>query len=338
MIKKQKLPLIFKFILIGSWMLLGFLLFSPDDSYAELIGRCVEAPGMPCADITSGTSGSGGGGIRPYVDPAIKEAQRLERERQRKLRKRNRTPYKGVRNRIKDEKEKLSKILYRVGEETSPIVKSVTYEQVPGEWGTIFVPDLTLDSIKLARPVNPVLRETKVAAEQLAKVGALHDFMKNNVSSDEDTAFLANQAASIMVGGRSYVHITLSADWRVPAKDDTASTKANAFEKRASNVSRLLGEISNAQLRIRQSEKERTHILNQAKKDIKQLGTLKELFKSEKSEKKKNKMASRALELSSSIDRHEKNYFNLAQKELDDSEAIDGAANQLRRTVEWIND
>ena len=330
--------MIFIFILIGSSVLLGFLLFSPDDSYAELVGQCVEAPGMPCADISSGTSGSGGGGSRPYVDPAIKEAQRLERERQRKLRKRNRTPYKGVRKRVKDEKEKLPLILYRVGGETSPIVKSVTYEEVPGEWGSIFVPDLTLGNIKLARPVNPVLRETKVAAEQLAKVGALHDFMKNNVSSAEDIAFLANQAASIMVGGRSYVHITLSADWRVPEKDDTASTKENAFEKRASNVSRMLGEISNAQLRIRKSEKERTHILNQAKKDIKQLATLNELLKSEKSEKKRNTMATRVVELSSNIDRYEENYFNLVQKELGDAEAIDGVAGQLKRAVEWIKD
>lgn len=334
MIKRQKQPFIFNSFLIGSLVLISSLLFSPDYGVAELAGRCVETPGMPCADISSGRSGSGKEWTRPDVDPAIEKAQRLERTRQKKLRKRNRTPYKGIRSRVKDTKEILSQILYRVGGETSPIVKSVTYEEVPGEWGNIFVPDPTLGNIKLARPVNPTIRETKAAAEQLAKVWALYAFMKNNVSSAEDTAFLANQAASILVGGRSYVHITLSGSWRAPVWNDTFSLEANVFEKGATNVDRLLGEMSNAQQRIRQSEKVRTQILNKAKKDIKQLATLNERIKSEKSEKKKNKMAKRASELSSNIDNYENEYFKLWEKEDEDAKAIDRAAKQLKRTVE----
>lgn len=336
--KRQKYPLICNSLSIASLMFFSFLLFSPGDSAAGIVGRCFEAPGMPCADISSGSSGSNGGWSRPYVDPAIKEARRLERNRQRKLRKKNRTAYKGISSRVKDTKKILSQILYRVGGETSPIVKSVTFEEVPGEWGNIFVPDSILGNIKLARPVNPTVLETKVAAEQLAKVGALYAFMKNNASSAEDTAFLANQAASILVGGRSYVHITLSVSWRAPVRNDAFALEANVFEKRAPDVGRMLGEISNAQLRIRQSEKVRARILNQAKKDIRKLATLNALLRADKSEKTRNKMASRALKLSSSIDSYENEYFKLKQKEREDAEAIDRAARQLKRKVDWLKD
>lgn len=324
--------IIYSLLAIGIVFIIGAGFFN-NKSLAQDVGPgvCVKAPGYPCGSPSSSGGGGGGWWSRPYIETAEEEAARLEREKNRKINRQNRKKFKGITSRMKMAKKNLANGLFRLNENASTIVKSVTYEQVPGDWGTLFIPGDELGNIIMARPVNPTPVETQISREQLAKVGALYNFIKHNASSSEDMAFLANQAASIMVGARSYVHITFTDNWE-------GAGNQNIFQEKANQTGEWLDSILEARTRIRKSEGERAELLNEAKKDIKKLAKIKERLKSEKSDKRREKLEAQAFELDRSLSDMEDRYFEKKGFETKDALIIEQHGNLLKRRIEWIND
>lgn len=303
-------------------------------------GQCVDAPGIPCADQDPSYR-------RTYIDPGQREAERrareAEREEQRRItevRRRNRTPYKGVKNHQSELRKSIGINFPELTAKGSAQLKAVTYERVPGYSGEIFVPDAALGDIVLARPVNPTLTETRVSAEQLVKAGAVMNFLNTSRGSTEDAAFLADQAMQIMVGGRSYVHVEVN--FGSDGADGTltnGNSGVGAFEERAREVADLLNEINAIQRRIRQSEVERGAVLKKAQGAIFELAGLREKVAATPAGRGKEKMEARSAALSLELDALELAYFMKVGEE--NNMMWDDIADKkktLIRRVQWKSD
>lgn len=328
-------PVIIKTLQLIASVTLGLAVLSGDKAHAQIKGVCVNAPGMPCNSRPSSYR------PRTVVDPAIlearrqkKEADRLEKKRIRLVRKKNRTPYKGITNRQRTMRISISETLLRVDGKADAKVDSVTYEKVPGYGGEIFVPDGDLGNIALARPVNPTLSETKVAPENLAKVGAVLKFLQSRQRSPEDMAFLADQAAQIMIGGRSYVHVIVQTT-QIKFKDDPSYEKRSAFDRAAPDVTALTNSLNATQVSIRKSEEERAKVLKLAKKDISELAGLQVQISGAKSKQKKERLQKRSRELANNLDTFEKQYFTKVEEEKKLEQKAAATATQLRKITVW---
>lgn len=320
---------------------LGLAVLSGNTAHAQSsvgAGVCVEAPGMPCVIPPSpgGYSYS-----RTYVDPAVlearrqaKEAKRRERQRTREVKKKNRTPYKGVTNRQRNARNSIGKTLFRIDGNGGAKVDSVTYEKVPGYGGEIFVPDGDLGNIALLRPVNPTLSETKVASENLAKAGAVLNSMQIGQMSAEEIAFRARESALIMIGGRSYIHVVVQ-PIQIKFKDDPPYEKRSVFDRSAPVVTALTNSLNATQVSIRKSEEERAEILKKAKKDISELAGLQVQISETKSEQKKKKLQKRSRELANNMDTFEEQYFTKVEEEKKLEQKVSVTAARLKNEVEW---
>lgn len=317
---------------------LGLAVLSGNTAHAQYDlgpGECVQRSGT-----CGGPSSSGGYSYsRTYVDPAVlearrqaKEAKRRKREEDRTIRKRNRTPYKGVTKRQREARSSIEEELFRIADMEAPNMVSLTYEE--GLGSGIFVPDRDLGNIALLRPVNPTLSETKVAPENLAKAGAVLNFMRTGQRSAEEIAFIADQAAQIMIGGRSYIHVVVE-PIQIKFKDDPFYEKRSVFDRKAPEVTALTNFLNATQVSIRKSEEERAEILTKAKKDIRELAGLQVQILETKSEQKKKKLQKRSRELANNLDTFENQYFTKVAEEKKLEQKVAVTAARLKNEVEW---
>jgi hypothetical protein len=271
---------------------------------------------------------------RTYVDPAIERARReaqetIQREqaRRREIQRKAKVPYQGVNIRRESIRAKLDGSLWKLGD-NSASVDSVTYEEVPGVGGEIFVPGSDLGNIALARPVNPTLRETQIAAEQLAKAGAVLHFAASGGGSSEDQAFLSSQAAQVMVGGRSYVHVTV--DTSQPPRVQSGNIAGNTAD-----IGSLLDDIMKAQADIRRSEIKRSQIMQDAKKDIAELAALQQDIQAAIPGDKRESLRAKARKLAERMEQHEADYMSRLSDEKEKETEISGKAKKLQREIIW---
>lgn len=301
-------------LIFGGAMLITTALSIPQYA-AGLDGVCVDAPGIPC----SGGSPGGGYNIDPEYRRWIREQRRLEEEeraRKREARRLYRKPYRGIEKLQKKYEKDIEKTLHRLSEEQA-VVKEVTREILPGDMASVFVPDIGLGDLLLARPVNPTVSETQVATEQLQKVAATLFFMKHHVSSAEDRHFMAAQAAAIMNGLRSYIHVSVN-----PASP--------AGGLSPEQVTANIRKIDEGRQAIVKSEARRGRLLEKAKDEIKEYAALQEKLNKTGSQRKKEKLRRKMNDRAAKLDGYEKEYFILVAKEKETGEEIGRAARELQ--------
>jgi hypothetical protein len=301
---------------------------------APAVAQYDVGPGVCVALCGDGGDSSSATPLRTYVDPAIEQARReaaealrRERKRRREVRRRSKLPYKGVNKRRKSLRARLRQSLWKL-DRNSASVDSLTYERIPGIGGEIFVPGGDLGNVVLARPVNPTFSETKIASEQLAKAAAVVHFATSNGGAAEDRAFLAQQAAQIIVGGRSYVHVTVAGGQPPPVESGNGGETTR-------DVGSLLDGMMRAQAAIRRSETERAGIVNEARDGIKKLAVLQRDIEKANPGKKQTRLREQARELAGKLERLETEYMDHLEAEQQREAAITGAARKLQREIRW---
>jgi hypothetical protein len=292
-----------------------------------LNGVCVNAPGIPCSGGSSGSSG-GGGGPGYWVDPnyraMIAEQRRLEAEeraRKAEAKRKYNTPYRGFEKLRTKTRRNIKETLNRLDSSRTE-VKAATLNTVEGK-AAIFVPDSILGNIMLSYPVNPVASETRIASEQLRKVSAVISLMNGAGRSTEDKHFIASQAAAIMTGSRSYMHVTVGAAGN--AADKTSAEQATEH----------LQAIEKGQRAIVVSETRREHVLQQAKAEIRELAIMEQEMENAESPVERKILLENIQKSEARMNSFEKQYFNLDAQEKKTRVEIQKSARELRETIIW---
>jgi hypothetical protein len=290
-----------------------------------MTGVCVDAPGIPCS---GGSSGGGGGSSGYYVDPNYRamQAERRRQEAEERARKaeakrKYNTPYRGFEKFQGETKRNIKKTLNRLDKSKTHVSVSPKMS-IENNGGMILVPDAGLGNIILAHPVNPTDSETRIASEQLLKAAAALEMMNVAGSSSEDWHFISSQAAAIMTGSRSYMHVNV----RASAMDG---------KERADKVSSLLQGVQKSQHAIASSEKQREEVLEQAKIEIKELAIMGQELKNISSPVERKKLRNKMKQIESRLDTYEKEYFKLDAGEKEIQADISRATAEIRENIIW---
>lgn len=287
---------------------------------SAMTGVCVDAPGIPC---NGSYSGGGGYNVDPGYRAMIREQKRLEREereRKQEARRRYRTPYRGFEKLQKRVRLEIREDLKRLGQSTTTV--SYSNARVSADQATIFVPDHELSSILMVRPINPVAQETKISSKQLRKVRAVLSEINANNLSFEEGHFLATQAAAIMTGGQSYVHVTLG--------ETTAKEPMGTVERINNDLTALTAE----RIAIAQIDKEMDSVLAQTKDEIQTYVALRQKLR-EASKAEKAELSRQLQQSEAKMNAYEESYFNLHSKQELIRVKAQNIASEMKDTIIW---
>jgi hypothetical protein len=297
-----------------------------------MTGVCVDAPGIPCNGGSSG--GSGGGSSGYYVDPNYRamQAERRRQEAEERARKaeakrKYNTPYRGFEKLQGETRRDIKKTLNRLdkSEVRDRVSPKVSMENGSG---TILVPDAGLGDIILSHPVNPTASETGIASEQLLKAAAVLELMNVPGRSSEEWHFISSQAAAVMTGARSYMHVIISTR-------NKNGSKKEQDRKRADKASGMLKDIQKAQNIIAASEAKRDELLEQAKKEIKELAAMGQKIKSASSTDERKLLREKMKQREARLDELENEYFALDAREKEKQKEISSTSSIIKDIIIW---